>query len=117
MKKSTQKIDKSAPVLEVEGVKYVRDAAGCYVPSSAIHSRTKVMRPENVIPYLGELRLSEVEQVWCLDLDGAHQVIEVRPVTKGLVNQAPIHAREVLRGAILNNATAIFLAHNHPSGS
>ena len=38
-------------------------------------------------------------------------------ITQGLVDRAPVHAREVFRLAVMTNCTRIILAHNHPSGN
>lgn len=35
---------------------------------------------------------------------------------RGTVNQVSVHPREVIKAAINSGATAIILAHNHPSG-
>jgi DNA repair protein RadC len=43
-------------------------------------------------------------------------VIKKHVVTVGLVNQSQIHPRETFRSALIDNATSILLAHNHPSG-
>lgn len=37
-------------------------------------------------------------------------------VTRGLIDAVMVHPREVFRAAILANAAAIVVAHNHPSG-
>lgn len=50
-------------------------------------------------------------------LDGAHRVINERVITKGLVNRTITHPREVFQQAIKDNAVAIIIGHNHPSGS
>ena len=57
-----------------------------------------------------------VESFWVLTLNGAHVPIRKRRITKGLVNKTVAHPREVFRVAILDNACAIILVHNHPSG-
>ena len=49
--------------------------------------------------------------------DGAHHVISVEMITKGIANKTIVHPREVFRKAILKNAVAIVVAHNHPSGN
>ena len=36
---------------------------------------------------------------------------------EGTVDQAPVYYREILKLALLHNATAIILVHNHPSGN
>ena len=38
------------------------------------------------------------------------------PATKGVVDHAPVHAREILKHAISWGAKSIIVAHNHPSG-
>lgn len=49
--------------------------------------------------------------------NGAHEVLGVYNVGKGLVDRSLVHPREVFRPAIADNAAAIALAHNHPSGN
>ena len=56
------------------------------------------------------------EHFFSITLNGAHKVIDVHMVSKGLVNRTLVHPREVFRPAITDNAVAIVLAHNHPSG-
>jgi DNA repair protein RadC len=57
------------------------------------------------------------ERFLCLSLNGAHEVLANRIVTIGLVNRTIIHPREVFADPILDRASAIAVAHNHPSGS
>ena len=49
-------------------------------------------------------------------LDSKHHVQRVPCVYVGNVNSAMVRVSEVFREAIKDNATAIILAHNHPSG-
>lgn len=37
-------------------------------------------------------------------------------ITLGTANSSLVHPREVFRGAILSGASAVIVAHNHPSG-
>ncbi|MCL2007265.1 MAG: DNA repair protein RadC [Treponema sp.] len=57
------------------------------------------------------------ERFLCLSLNGAHEVLAVRIVTIGLVNRTIVHPREVYADPILDRASAIAVAHNHPSGN
>ena len=58
------------------------------------------------------------EQFIVLVLNGAHEVINTFVATIGLVNKTLlVHPREVFSDAIARRATAIALAHNHPSGT
>ena len=38
-------------------------------------------------------------------------------VSRGTVNQALVHPREVFKRAMLANAAGVIIAHNHPSGN
>ncbi|HAR65858.1 MAG TPA: hypothetical protein DCR55_06560 [Lentisphaeria bacterium] len=58
----------------------------------------------------------QTEQLRVLLLDTKSMALGDFRVTEGLVNQVPIHAREVFRRAVQLGATKIVLAHNHPSG-
>jgi DNA repair protein RadC len=103
----------------IEGVTYIRDAFGCYVPESvSLLSRgIRIRTPKDALPALAEIRNSPQEIFMVLDLDGNHQIIEARKVTVGLANQSQIHPRETFRSAIQSNAASILVAHNHPSGN
>ena len=49
-------------------------------------------------------------------LDARHKVIGLNTVSIGTVSASLVHPREVFKPAILANASAVILAHNHPSG-
>lgn len=49
-------------------------------------------------------------------LDGKNQVIGFNVVSIGSLTAALVHPREVFKPAILANAAALILVHNHPSG-
>jgi DNA repair protein RadC len=57
------------------------------------------------------------ENLICITLNGAQEVIKMRVVSTGIVNQAIIHPREVFSYSLEDRATGIILAHNHPSGN
>jgi DNA repair protein RadC len=56
------------------------------------------------------------EEFCVIYLDAQNQIIEFETVQKGIVNQAVVYPRQVLERALKKKATAIILAHNHPSG-
>jgi len=56
------------------------------------------------------------EQFCILLLDTKNKIIGLNIVSTGGLSSATVHPREVLKPAILANAAAIILAHNHPSG-
>lgn len=49
-------------------------------------------------------------------LDTKNRVIGINTVSVGTLNSTIVHPREVFKPAILANANAIILGHNHPSG-
>ncbi len=56
------------------------------------------------------------EQCVMLALDNKHKVIGSNVVSVGSLSASIVHPREVFKPAILLNAAALILAHNHPSG-
>ena len=67
----------------------------------------------NWFKYLGD---SEKEKFIVLCLDVKHKVVCFDMIGIGGITQCEIHPREVIKAAILSNASAIILIHNHPSG-
>ncbi len=62
------------------------------------------------------LQREEQEIFVAVSLNTQHYVLGLTRVTQGLVNSSLVHPREVFRVAIAMNATALLVAHNHPSG-
>ena len=56
------------------------------------------------------------EQLRVILLDTRHHVLRMVLVYVGNANTAVVRMSEVFREAIRDNATAIIVAHNHPSG-
>ena len=57
------------------------------------------------------------EVLWVLALNAQHRLLsDPIVVTRGLVNQSPVHAREVFRAAIAAGAVAVILVHGSSSG-
>jgi DNA repair protein RadC len=67
----------------------------------------------NLIKFQGQ---PDREQFCVLLLDAKNKTIGLNIVSTGNLTSASVHPREVLKPAILANAAAIILAHNHPSG-
>ena len=74
--------------------------------------------PEDVVQLLHSIGLHEEEQECLLTiiLNSRNKVVGYYHVTRGLVNQAHGHAREIFRYSVICNACSIIMAHNHPSG-
>src|SRR5580698_1428376 len=73
--------------------------------------------PENVVRLLRESNLvMQVETLQVLLLNTRRKLIRVEPISDGTLDTLLVHPREVFKCAISANASAIVLAHNHPSG-
>lgn len=63
-----------------------------------------------------EMRHLREEHFRALLLDTRHQVMRQQEISVGSLNASLVHPREVFRAAIAASASALVLAHNHPSG-
>lgn len=71
---------------------------------------------QELIDYLrADMGFCEVERFRVLFLNTQNRLL-CETTCDGSVNQAPIYPREVVRKALDVGATALILAHNHPSG-
>ena len=66
--------------------------------------------------YADRLADLPVEEFHVATLDAQHRLENDILVTRGILNSSLVHAREVFRQAIAENAYAVILVHNHPSG-
>jgi DNA repair protein RadC len=62
------------------------------------------------------LGLLDHEELWVMGLDTRNRVMSLTKLYQGSVNASQVRVAEVFRQAIVDNAPAIILAHNHPSG-
>jgi DNA repair protein RadC len=69
-----------------------------------------------VYEYLKDMRDLPKEHLRGLYLDGHYQLIHDEVISIGSLTSNIIHPREVFRPALERSASAIILAHNHPSG-
>lgn len=59
----------------------------------------------------------KVESFFVVTLNASHHIVRVKEVTKGILNRAIVHPREVFYEAIKDRAASIVIAHNHPSSN
>ena len=73
--------------------------------------------PERIADLLREEnRVFEVETFQSVLLNTRRRLIRVDRLSQGTLDTILVHPREVFRGAIAANASAIVIVHNHPSG-
>lgn len=83
--------------------------------AAAITTPSDALAP--ILDALENVKFREVEYFLCITLNSTHKIIGTHVVSQGTVNSALVHPRDVFRAAIMDNAAAIIIAHNHPSGS
>lgn len=118
-------VDVSADLNRLLQIKGIGTAKACQILASLELSRRFILNsnqvtinhPVDALPCIAFLKQKRREEFLILTLDSANHLINTHQVTSGLVNQSPVHAREVFYHAIQDNAVSIMLAHNHPSGS
>ncbi|MDQ3043910.1 MAG: DNA repair protein RadC [Chloroflexota bacterium] len=79
--------------------------------------RPRITSPDDAVNLVGiEMAALDQEQLRVVLLDTKHHVIAIRTVYQGSVNQAQVRIAEIFREAIRQNAVALIVVHNHPSG-
>lgn len=74
--------------------------------------------PVAVRRYLKAMLRHEHSEVFgCLFLDTKHRPLAFEILFRGTIDRASVYPREVVRRALLHNAAALILCHNHPSGN
>ena len=76
-----------------------------------------VTNPKKLKDYFIKWMYKKVEYFLVCTLNDESKIINIYEITKGTVNTTSVHPRDVFRPAILDNATGIIIAHNHPSGN
>lgn len=102
-------------------IKYVQLQAvrelGIRLQKSALKEHTILDSSKKVATYL-QCEIGHYErEVFCLLLlDNQHRLMECVELFYGTINSANVYPREVVKLALVKNAAAVILAHNHPSG-
>ncbi|HBB0939425.1 TPA: RadC family protein [Escherichia coli] len=82
-----------------------------------MREESPLLSPEMTREFLqSQLTGEEREIFMVIFLDSQHRVITHSRLFSGTLNHVEVHPREIIREAIKINASALILAHNHPSG-
>jgi DNA repair protein RadC len=57
------------------------------------------------------------EVFYAIYVNQSGRVLSVGKVAEGTTTGCPANVREIIQSALLQNATGLFICHNHPSGS
>ena len=77
-----------------------------------IHSSTDVYRLMQPI-----MVNQEVEELWAIYMNMASRIVKMKRISVGGIAQTLVDIRILLKEALLCNAVAMTICHNHPSGN
>ncbi|MEM9209560.1 MAG: DNA repair protein RadC [Pseudomonadota bacterium] len=84
---------------------------------SSVSVGQSLTSPADTEDYLrARLRDLPHEVFCCLYLDNRHRVIRFAELFRGTIDGTSVYPREVVKEALAENAAAVIVAHNHPSG-
>ena len=75
-----------------------------------------IASPRHIAPLLERWSRTRQEHFIVVTLNCAYEPVHVYCATKGLATRTCVSPREVFWYAIRDNASAVVVAHNHPSG-
>ena len=111
-------------LLQIEGIgtqtsvflTAIRASLTRYLEQKVENART-ISKPEDVAEFLRvHLGANQRECLMILCLNDANRLVHHDIVIEGTVNKAPFYPREVIKTALVHNATGLIMVHNHPSG-
>ena len=117
----------SAPLADLRGVEGLGDAGAAALKTvqaaalrlvrGEVQAQPVLTRWDLLLDYLtAAMARDRVEQFRVLYLDNKNRLIADEAQSRGTVNHTPVYPREVVKRALELHASALILAHNHPSG-
>jgi DNA repair protein RadC len=94
----------------------VREIA-CRMARAEVRSRPVLGNWQALVAYLQTaMAYEQIEQFRILFLDRKNNLIADEVQQRGTVSHTPVYPQEVMKRALILNASALIVAHNHPSG-
>ena len=87
-----------------------------YVELAVRPERPPIEDTAQAADLLQDIKAQRKEHFVGLYLNARHELIHKEIVSIGTANASIVHPRDVFAPAIMHNATAVIVAHNHPSG-
>jgi DNA repair protein RadC len=98
------------------GIKLVQEVAREFLHAKILE-KPFYKSSQEVFDYLYHAMRGLKKEVFkVMYLTTQNQIIDTCDLSEGTVNSASVSPREVIEGAIKNNAAALIFVHNHPSG-
>jgi DNA repair protein RadC len=96
--------------------KLVKELAALYLKQKA-KEKPQIACTSELLDFCRTAMGGKKDEEFCvIYLDAQNQIIEFETVQKGIANQAVVYPRQILERALRKKASALILAHNHPSG-
>ena len=84
--------------------------------ATARSTQQQILSPEQAVELLRTMALGDVEQLVAVYLDRRRRVIGTRVLTRGSDQFTVVDPKQIYRHAVEMGASAVLMAHNHPSG-
>jgi DNA repair protein RadC len=99
------------------GIKLVQEVAREFLRAKILE-KPFYKSSQEVFDYLYHAMRGLKKEVFkVMYLTSQNQIIDTCDLSEGTVNSSAVSPREVIEGAIKNNAAALIFVHNHPSGA
>ena len=99
------------------GIKLVQEVAREFLRAKILE-KPFYKSSQEVFDYLYHAMRGLKKEVFkVIYLTSQNQIIDTVDLSEGTVNSSSVSPREVIEGAIKNNAAALIFVHNHPSGA
>ena len=95
-------------------VRLIQEHSGLYDLDKEITSSKQAAK---ICKELYDMNDLSYEKMVMLTLNTKLRVVGCFEVSRGTVDESTIYPREIVTRALLTNAKAVILAHNHPSGT
>jgi DNA repair protein RadC len=90
---------------------------GRLAATGAVRQRPGISSPSEVAALVQyEMSALEQEEIRVILLNTRHRVLDIVTVYRGSLNSSQVRVGELFRDAIRQNAAALVVVHNHPSG-
>jgi DNA repair protein RadC len=81
------------------------------------HLCAPITSSSDIVPFVQNYAVSTKEHFLLVTLNGSHEIIQIHVISVGTLTRGLVHPREIFGTAMRENAAAIIVCHNHPSGN
>ena len=103
-----------AAIFKKYDVRLIQEHSGLYDLDKKI---TSSIQAAKICKELYDIHELSYEKMVMLTLNAQLEVVGCFEVARGTVDESAIYPREIATRALLTNAKAVILTHNHPSGT